>query len=437
MKPRLFRSLLGILGRRRGALRGDAGDLAEALLSVRGEASGVVLAGQVLAAYRASTASERVEFLKALAGRFGPDPKELEVAIDAYRAKPCARTATALHRAAEPRRQELFRRLNHAPGGTEALVAMREDLLRALPAHEELSAVDVDLVHLFTSWFNRGFLVLRPIDWRTPAHILEKVIRYEAVHEIRGWEDLRRRLAPSDRRCFAFMHPRLPDEPLIFVEVAVTDGVPRAIAPLLAAERQPMALGQARTAVFYSISNCQDGLRGVSLGNFLIKQVVEELKREIPSLKTFVTLSPVPGFVSWLQRERTGGDGGLLSPGERAALRSLERPDWAAQPSQLKSLRPTLESALASYLLLARTDSGKPADPVARFHLGNGARLDRLNWMGDPSEKGLSESAGFMVNYLYDLPRIEWNHEAYASRGKVVATRAVLDMLRRELRPRA
>lgn len=435
MKKRLFSGLLAFLGRRGETKREDIGFLAEALLSVRGEASGVVLATQVAETYRALPEKEKAGFLLSLADRFGPEPEALDRAIAAYRERPGPDTATALHEASEPRRQELFRRLNLAPGGTEALVSMREDLVRALPAHPALRAVDFDLVHLFTAWFNRGFLVLRPIDWRTPAHILEKIIRYEAVHQIHGWDDLRRRLEPADRHCYAFMHPRLPDEPLIFVEVALTGEVPAAIAPLLAPRHEPLDPEKATTAVFYSISSCLEGLRGITFGSFLVKHVVEELKREMPSLKTFVTLSPVPGFASWLRKERAA-ESRLLGASERTALKALDRADWAAQPSVVRAVRPALESALASYLLLARTPSGKPADAVARFHLGNGARLERANWMGDPSPKGLGESCGFMVNYLYDLSRIEWNHEAYASRGKVIASHAVGELLRKELRPK-
>ena len=222
-----------------------------------------------------------------------------------------------MHSAAEPRRQELIRRLNLAPGGTAALVRMREELLRALKEDRELEGVDSDFTHLFSSWFNPGFLVLRPIDWSTPANILEKIIRYEAVHEIGTWDDLRDRLEPPDRRCFAFFHPQLVDEPLIFVEVALTTAVPGAIGELLAEDRVPIPASEANTAVFYSISNCQDGLRGISFGNFLIKQVVEELKRDLPRLATFVTLSPAPGFARWLAEERKHEDGSGLS-GKRA-----------------------------------------------------------------------------------------------------------------------
>ncbi len=404
--------------------------MALALLTERGEASGVALARQILNAYAGFDGAERLAFLGILAERFGPDPARLDRAIERYRADPGSRTVTALFAATEPPRQELIRRLNLAPGGTAGVVRMREDVLAALDGRPELEAVDNDFVHLLSSWFNRGFLEIRRIDWTTPAHILEKVMHYEAVHEITSWHDLQLRLEPADRRCFAFFHPALTDEPLIFVEVALTTSIPQSIAPLLAADRRPIAPQRARTAVFYSISNCQVGLKGVSFGNFLIKQVAEELKRELPSLRTFITLSPVPGFRSWLQRSRESGGTPFLRASDRRALEAIDRPDWAKDPAALKRSRPILQAAIAHYFLQAKNGSGKPADPVARFHLGNGARLERINWMGDASTKGLKQAAGFMVNYRYDLGQVERNHEAYANRAEVVASQLVRRMER-------
>src|SRR5262245_29170563 len=269
-------------------------ELCEELLSGRGEASGVARAGEILAKYSQLTIGPRIAFFEALAHRFGNDKAKLDAAIADWQAKPSDTTAAAVHKAAEPRRQELFRRLNLAPGGTQALVRMREQLIDALDHRDDLAAVDADFVHLFSSWFNRGFLVLRRIDWSTPAAILEKIIRYEAVHRIRSWDDLRRRIDPADRRCYAFFHPALVDEPLIFVEVALTREIPDAIEPILSAVRDSIAPDRVNSAAFYSISNCQRGLTGVSFGHFLIKQVVEEISRENARLKTFVTLSPVP-----------------------------------------------------------------------------------------------------------------------------------------------
>jgi malonyl-CoA decarboxylase len=403
---------------------------ADALLSRRGEAAGVAIASNILDAYATLTSGPRIAFFEALATRFGCDAARLEAAIAAYRAAPGEETAQGLHLAAEPRRQELFRRLNLAPAGTRSLVAMRENLLAALPRRPDLAVVDRDLNHLFSSWFNRGFLVVRRIDWTTPAHILEKIIRYEAVHEIRDWDELRRRLEPADRRCFAFFHPALNDEPLIFVEVALTRDIPAAIAPLLAADRKALPAAQAQTAVFYSISNCQEGLRGISFGNFLIKQVAQELKKELPGLDTFVTLSPVPGFAAWLDRHLAQDSPAGLTREQRDVLRGLADGGWAADPARRAAADRAILPAAACYFLRAKTPGGRPLDPVARFHLGNGARLERLNPGGDLSPKGLRQSRGLMVNYLYDLDAIERNHEAYAESGAVAASSAVTRALR-------
>jgi malonyl-CoA decarboxylase len=283
---------------------------------------------------------------------------------------------------------------------------------------DDLSPVDQDFVHLFSSWFNRGFLVLRRIDWSTPAIILEKIIRHEAVHEIQDWNDLRRRIDPPDRRCYAFFHPALNDEPLIFVEVALTNGIPRAIAPILGNNRTALVPESANTAAFYSISNCQRGLSGVSFGSFLIKQVVEEISREFPRLSTFVTLSPAPGFAAWLARERTSNDP-ILLPEDLADLSELDKPNWWQDGAAVRLQEPLLHAA-ATYFLSARSNNGAALDPVARFHLGNGARLEQLNPLADLSEKGLAQSHGLMVNYLYDVDDIEKNHEAYAENRTIV-----------------
>ncbi len=302
--------------------------LCDELLSGRGEASGVALAREILARYGELKTGPRIAFFEALASRFGPDRDRLSAAAEAWQAAPSDVAAAALHRAAEPRRLELFRRLNLAPNGTAALVRMREHLIDAMDRRDDLAAVDVDFLHLFSSWFNRGFLVLRKIDWSTPANLLEKIIRYEAVHEIRDWNDLRARIDSPDRRCYAFFHPALVDEPLIFVEVALVRGIPAAIDPILSVERKPVELERATTAVFYSISNCQRGLAGVSFGHFLIKQVVEEISRELPRLSTFLTLSPAPDFAEWLKRERATEGSAVLDDDDRAGLAALDRADW-------------------------------------------------------------------------------------------------------------
>ena len=404
---------------RAACAEGDFESMASILLSGKGEASGVALASHLLLAYHALPSADRPRFFTLLATRFGPDLELVQRAIEVFQRSPETTAAARLHFSAEPRRQELIRRMNLAPRGTSQLVAMREDLLTAMQQDASLAIVDADFRHLFASWFNRGFLELRRIDWSTPAHILEKIIRYEAVHAINSWEDLRLRLEPADRRCFAFFHPALPEEPLIFVEVALTTALPGSIAPLLRSGRAAIRSQSATVAVFYSISNCHRGLRGIMFGNFLIKQVAEDLKRELPTLNTFVTLSPLPGFCRWLSAQpdtaAASTDGSADWP-----LDEMRRTNWHETPT--RSLREKLLRAAVRYLFQAKDEMRKPIDPVARFHLGNGARLERLNWMGDSSAKGLSEAAGFMVNYLYDLGSVERNHEAYANKDEIVAS---------------
>jgi malonyl-CoA decarboxylase len=400
-------------------------DHCEALLSVRGEASGTALATDILAQYSELTIGPRIAFFEALAERFGSNRQRLETAVAAWRTNPTDAAASEVHFASEPRRLELFRRLNLAPGGTAALVHMREQLLDSLDRRPDLMPVNSDFIHLFTSWFNRGFLVLRRIDWSTPAVILEKIIRYEAVHKINSWDDLRSRIDPPDRCCFAFFHPALIDEPLIFVEVALTSEIPDAIAPILAPGRTAADPDKATTAVFYSISNCQRGLAGVSFGHFLIKQVVEEMSRDSAKLSTYVTLSPAPDFVKWLDRERRIESPHALNEADRTALAALDQPQWWQSASTRVAVQEPLLRAAAWYFLQARTPRGMPPDSVARFHLGNGARLERLNFLGDTSDKGMSQSYGLMVNYRYDVDDIEKNHEAYAEGHAVVASNAV------------
>jgi malonyl-CoA decarboxylase len=408
-------------------------ELCEDLLSGRGEASGVALAREILGRYGELTTGPRIAFFEALAERFRADPARMQAAIAAWQEKPSDATAAEVHAASEPRRQELFRRLNLAPGGTAALVRMREQLMDALDHRDDLAAVDADFVHLFSSWFNRGFLVLRHVDWSTPAIVLEKIIRYEAVHAIRDWNDLRRRIDPPDRRCYAFFHPALVDEPLIFVEVALVRDIPGAIAPILATGREMVESDRMRTAVFYSISNCQRGLAGVSFGSFLIKQVVEEIRREMPKLTAFVTLSPVTNFAAWLKRERANEASTALNAADKALLSALDDPAWWRDAAVAEELHDPLMRAAAVYFLRARSSRGLPVDAVARFHLGNGARLERINWLADTSDKAMAQALGLMVNYQYDLDDIEKNHEAYAEGRTVVAANAVQRWLRPSL----
>ena len=407
------------------------------LLSGRGEASGVALASDILDRYAHMKTGERIAFFEALAETFGPDRDRLDQAVESYGRTGSDAAMAEIHRASEPRRQELFRRFNLAPGATAQLVRMREHVMDAMVRRRDLAPVDRDFGHLFSSWFNRGFLVLRRIDWSSPANVLEKIIRYEAVHEIRDWNDLRARIDTPDRRCYAFFHPALVDEPLIFVEVALMKETPGAIAPVLSQDRDHLDPAKATTAVFYSISNCQRGLGGVSFGNFLIKQVVEEISRELPALTTFVTLSPVPGFRAWLDGERATESSAVLTAADREALKDLDDPEWAEKEETREALKPVLAALGAHYLLLARTPKGRPVDTVARFHLGNGARLERINAMGDLSAKGIAQAAGLMVNYRYVLSDIEKNHEAFAGKGEVVASSAAKKLLRGDTSTRA
>src|SRR5713101_3362830 len=391
--------------------------LAAILLSERGEASGAQVARELHHVLRALDPDDRRSFQRYLATEFQPDKAALRTAAERYLADSTAEAAAALAQAADPPRQELLRRMNMAPGGTGTLIAMRSEITAHLRHEPELKLLDADLKHLFASWFNRGFLELRRIDWQSPAAVLEKLIAYEAVHAIKGWDDLRRRLAP-DRRCFAFFHPALPGEPLIFVEVALVEGLATAVAPLLSQDSDEETAGtqaaRVDTAIFYSISNCQDGLRGVSFGNFLIKQVVEELQAEFPQLERFSTLSPVPGFRRWLTQRLADG-----SDPDAAQLTELEGQSWWQDPARSEKLRPALMRLCATYLT-RRPSPGNRIDPVARFHLGNGARLERINWLGNTELRAIQESFGIMVNYLYDHDSIEDNHEAFVRDGTIV-----------------
>ncbi|NIA69099.1 malonyl-CoA decarboxylase [Pelagibius litoralis] len=400
---------------------GDPLALCENLLSGKGEATGLAIAQQIFDAYAKLDAPSRVAFFREIKDRFDVDGKALAEAMTAWR-KQGPTAGRALHFASEPRSQELMRRLNRAPGGTRALVAMRADLLDASQEDPELQPLDTDFQHLLASWFNRGFLELRRIDWSTSAEILEKIIAYEAVHEIAGWDDLRRRVAAPDRRLYGFFHPALNDDPLIFVEVALTAEIPGAITPILAEDRVTLEPAKATTAVFYSISNCQKGLRNISFGNFLIKQVVEELRREFENLTTYVTLSPVPGLRRWVEQETQESDG-LLSGEQHSLVEKLASYEEATDSEDLLGLA-------AVYLLEARAPRGGARDPVARFHLGNGASLHRINLAADLSTRGRANAWGVMVNYLYDLKDIEKNHEAYANDGSIAAASAVQRLLR-------
>ena len=395
-----------------------------ALLAESGEYASMAIARDAHAAYQVLDDRGREAFFELLASRYSPSPDAVARAAAAYQNNPSPDKLIELEEIVEPARQELFRRLNMAPGGTAALVNMRKTILKGLRDHPAWKAIDYDLGHLLRSWFNRGFLRLERIDWRTPALVLEKLIEYEAVHAIRGWWDLRRRLE-GDRRCFAFFHPQLPDEPIIFIEVALTRGMSAVVQPLIDKGSPVVSPAGADCAMFYSITNCQEGLRGISFGNLLIKQVAEELKREFPHLRRFATLSPIPGFSRWLESSRFNGEAGTL-------LTRLKDAAWhlAEVPEPLQKL---LMRLCAHYLVNVKQAAGgnaEPLDPVARFHLGNGAALERLNWMGDSSEQGLARSAGIMANYVYWLAEVERNHERYFRDHHIVASPAIEKLAR-------
>ena len=372
--------------------------LCQALLSSRGDVSGMSLAQLILDRYADLDEAGKLAWFSLLADDMDVPAEVAIAAINAYQDTPSAKNYEAMTARVEPARLQLIRRLNQTHDATAKLVAMREDLIRFLPEHHDLGKLNVDFKHLFASWFNRGFLVLRPINWSSPAHILEKIITYESVHEIENWDDLRRRLQPEDRRCFAFFHPAMPDEPLIFVEVALTKGTPNSIQSVLLENRDAMAAEKADTAAFYSISNCQAGLAGISFGNSLIKTVVQHLLRELPQIRNFVTLSPIPGLVKWL-RENGNFDA-----------------DATAE---------THRHLAAYYLLNAKHHNGQPRDPVARFHLNNGALVGAVHANADRSKNGMAQSCGVMVNYRYDLSRISENHEAFANQQTVIAEKSV------------
>ena len=376
-------------------------ELCNALITTTSETSALFVANKVLAKYSSLSDADKLSFFQYVSTQMTIDPDLVRRALKDYEKLPSRETYQAFSNAAEPSRQELVRRLNQPPGATKKLVEMRADLLRLAKQSPELQAFDLDFKHLFASWFNRGFLVLRPVNWESPAHILEKIIEYEAVHAIDSWEDLRLRLEPRDRRCFAFFHPAIPDEPLIFVEVALTKGTPTSIQELLSEAREEVATEQIDTAVFYSISNCQAGLANVSFGNFLIKQVASDLALELESLKKFITLSPIPGLGNWLRKTH---------------------PNWNSDD------KVGLRSLTAHYLINEKSSNNLPLDPVARFHLGNGAIVEKVHVEADNSENGKSQSLGCMVNYLYDLEQVTKNHEEFVSEGKVMASREVKNL---------
>jgi malonyl-CoA decarboxylase len=381
-----------------------------------GEYSSLLLSERILNAYEKLNQEERLDFFNLLRTEYDVDVDDINAAARTYERDSNAENLLHLTAAAEPGRQELLRRINLVSGGTRRLVKMREHLLTAMRENPELKKIDTDFHHLFNAWFNRGFLLMEPLDWTTPAHILEKIIAYEAVHEIESWSELRSRLEPADRYCYGFFHPSMEDEPLVFVEVALTDQIPRGIGEILCRDPATEAPENPSCAIFYSISNCHRGLAGVSFGNFLIKQVATSLKLRFPQLKTFSTISPAPGFRHWLE----------LQAEERDDATSLLA-EFDAQADE--DLQDDLGKFAAVYFLEQKNGRNQPVDPVARFHLKNGAILERINILGNPSDKGMERSLGTMVNYVYDLSKVEDNHEEYVRNNRIIASAQVKKLL--------
>jgi malonyl-CoA decarboxylase len=423
--------------------------LQECADSVGGEVSARLRAAHLAQTYLRLDDEGRRVFLKMIAEEFGPDPQLVAKAHHAYQeamGTPAQWGAEAQLRAAlRSVRLRILTQFNAMPSGVKFLVDLRADLLRLGQDDSALKALDRELEGRLAAWFDVGFLELKRITWESPALLLEKLVEYEAVHAIQSWQDLKNRL-DSDRRCYAFFHPRMPLEPLIFVEVALVEGLADNVQKLLDLNAPLLDSAKANTAIFYSISATQPGLRGVSFGNFLLKRVVDDLKRDFPSLKTFATLSPIPRFSAWLSKHPERFEQTLL-PSEIKKLRNhgfwveptegdeqtpwlLQYPDWFEHEALCNLLREPFERLVADYLVNARRN-GAPEDPVARFHLGNGARIERINWRADTSEKGMREAFGFMVNYLYDPDEIEANVESFAREGQVAAASQVRKLARR------
>ena len=397
---------------------GRALALCHALLSEQGEVSGRRLAAYALSAYQSLGPDARELFFDRLATDFGPDPKEVDGAAARYRLDASSANLIRLQAAVEPPRQELFRRANMAPGGTAVLLDMRRELLKTLRQHPERAGIDADLIHLFRSWFNRGFLVLQRIDWHTPAVILERLIQYEAVHEIQGWRDLRRRLE-GDRRCYAFFHPVLPDEPLVFIEVALTRGMSAAVQPLLDPDSPIGDATKANCAIFYSITNCQEGLEGR-----VVRQLPDQAGGGRPRARSAAAQDLRDALADSRILSVAAAEGACPDPLARARCAAGGGAEGQTVPTSAPRLAvrcATRSPGTASSTCCGPVARARPVDSVARFHLANGARLERLNWMGDPSKAGIRRSLGLMVNYVYRRADLERNHEAYVKRGKIVA----------------
>lgn len=381
------------------------------LLQTKGMASGLALSQQILSSYEAFDADHKQEFFKALLEQLACDTDNARQAAATFLENESQSNLKKLYKATQPQYAPLISLLNQSPASTMKLLNMRSDLLGMLRDNSELKALDEEFVTVFSAWFNRGFLGLRNIDWHTSPTILENIIKYEAVHGISDWDDLSRRIKPVDRMIYGFFHPNLEDEPLIFVEVALMETMPDAIAPILAKDRSPLDPKKATTAVFYSISNCQNGLRGIPLGNFLIKQVVEDVRSRFPNLKDFVTLSPILKFGDWIRAHEDGTD---TLPKDLDAISALD-----------KNAQASLIAATAHFLSNEKAKDSKPIDPVCRFHIGNGARLERLNWAARMDNIGFESSYAIMANYKYIIDDIEKNHEAFESENTVTLAPSV------------
>ena len=404
MLSNLMRGTMGLsaFGRKHVSdLSSEPEQAVTAVLSATGEVSSLVYAENLLNVIETLDDVELVKLLCHLLDTHDINAQALTNAAASYATSPSIEGIDIIANMAEPRWAELFRRLNATTNGTVRLVHFRERLRSLMRNHPDFQRIDSGLVRLLRNWFNPGFLVLEPIDWSTPANILEKIIAYEAVHEITSWEDLRARLAPEDRRCFAFFHPAMPNEPLIFVEVALTTDIPQRIDNVLALNRDADAANAATTAVFYSISNCQSGLAGISFGNFLIKRVASQLRQELPNLSRFVTLSPVLGLMKWMK---------TVKPGLASKFTDIDEGFWSEEAGKLQT---EFTRAALEYLTVSDRRDGLPNDPVARFHLGNGAFLEQINYGGDRSPKAVAQAGGLMVNYRYDLDVVEKNHEEF------------------------
>ena len=380
-----------------GILHDDIYKALESVMSKSGEVSSLVFAEHLSNLIEELNDKEFIKFFDNVLEKYDIDSQALLKATNEYTKNKTQNNLEIISQLSEPRWRELFRRLNTISEGTLKLVRLRERIRLLKKESPNLRFFDRSLLILFKYWFNPSFLVLESIDWSTPANILEKIIAYEAVHEINSWDDLRARLAPKDRKCFAFFHPLMPNEPLIFVEVALTSNMPESISDIIKIDRSITLDEDINTAVFYSISNCQEGLSGISFGNFLIKQVANKLKQENDGLDTFVTLSPAPGFVQWLKKKSFDED-----VNDETLLRQA-----------------------LIYLTASDREDELPNDPVAKFHLGNGAILERVNLNADLSSKGLTQSKGVMVNYLYNLDTLEENHELFFKSKEVKQSDAI------------